>query len=60
MGKFYAVCVGRDGPKIYNTWEECKANTARYSGAKYKAFSSITQARDWIVRGRFGFRRRDY
>lgn len=20
--KFYAVCIGREGPKIYETWDE--------------------------------------
>lgn len=43
MGKYYAVKNGRI-PGIYNTWEECKLQIHRFSGAKYKSFVDICDA----------------
>lgn len=42
-GKTYVVWVGRH-PGIYESWEECKAETDNYPNARYKAFSSRTDA----------------
>jgi len=41
--KFYAVRKGSK-PGIYETWEECKAAIAGFSGAKFKSFSNIEDA----------------
>ncbi|KAG7099567.1 hypothetical protein E1B28_001399 [Marasmius oreades] len=46
--KFYAVCVGREGPQIYTDWEQCKANITRYPGAKHRSFNLRSKAEDWI------------
>ncbi|KAJ3860214.1 hypothetical protein EV359DRAFT_24944, partial [Lentinula novae-zelandiae] len=42
---YYAVCIGREGPKIYNSWDE----TSRYPGAKHRGFSTYQDAQDWLV-----------
>lgn len=41
MGKknFYAVSVGTE-PGIYLTWDECKAQTSGFLGAKFKGFAT--------------------
>lgn len=41
--KYYVVWVGRQ-PGIYDTWEECQAQTEGYPGAKFKAFPSCEDA----------------
>jgi ATP-dependent DNA helicase PIF1 len=46
--KYYAVKLGREGPKIYNTWDECNTNVSRYPGAIHKSFTSLTQAEEWL------------
>lgn len=43
MSKFYAVKNGFN-PGIYNTWDECKANTNGYSGAVFKSFKTKEEA----------------
>lgn len=47
MAKFYAV---RDGRKtgIFLTWEECKAQIDGYSGASYKSFKTVDEAKDFL------------
>jgi hypothetical protein len=41
--KFYAVRIGvRRG--IYNSWDECKLQIHKYSGAKYKSFNTFEEA----------------
>lgn len=47
MAKFYAV---RDGRKtgIFLTWEECKAQIDGYSGASYKSFKTLDEAKDFL------------
>ncbi|KAI0639044.1 hypothetical protein C8Q77DRAFT_27635 [Trametes polyzona] len=47
--KYYAVHNGREGTKIYTTWEETKANTSRFSGAIHKSFRSLPEARAWLL-----------
>ncbi|KAJ7042611.1 hypothetical protein C8F04DRAFT_84082 [Mycena alexandri] len=49
MPKFYAVSKGREGPKVYKTWDECKENVSRFPGAVHKAFSSMEQAETWLA-----------
>ncbi len=41
--KYYVVWVGHS-PGIYDTWEECKAQTEGFPGARYKAFSFLEEA----------------
>ena len=48
--KFYAVREGRV-PGIYNTWDECKANVTGFSGAVYKSFTSLEEAKAFMGQG---------
>ena len=45
--KFYAVkkgkCVG-----IYNTWDECKPQVNGFSGAEYKSFLTMDEAKEYV------------
>ncbi len=41
--KFYVVWEGHS-PGVYDSWEECKAQTDGYPGARYKAFNSQEDA----------------
>lgn len=45
--KFYAV---KNGKKIgiYSTWNECKEQVNGFSGAEYKSFPSIEEAREYV------------
>ncbi|MDE7434461.1 MAG: ribonuclease H family protein [Lachnospiraceae bacterium] len=45
--KYYAVRIGKT-PGIYRTWEECKDMVDGYSGAQYKSFPSMEQAREYL------------
>lgn len=45
--KFYAVRKGLV-TGIFWTWEECKASVDGYSGAEYKSFPSLEQAREYL------------
>lgn len=45
--KYYAVKVGKK-PGIYRTWDECKEMVDGYPGAKYKSFSSLSEAETFI------------
>lgn len=44
---YYAVKDGRV-PGIYNTWDDCKKQVMGYSGAVYKKFSNIEDAKNFI------------
>ncbi len=44
---YYAVRKGYK-PGIYNTWEECKQQIHKYSGAEYKKFKNYQDAQDFI------------
>lgn len=46
-GKFYAVKKGKK-PGIYKSWDECKAQVDGYSGAVYKSFKILSEAKDFI------------
>ncbi|VDC01939.1 unnamed protein product [Peniophora sp. CBMAI 1063] len=48
--KFYAVKVGRFGPDIYETWDECKDAVHRFPGAVYKSHLTLREAEDWLAR----------
>uniref|UniRef100_H2Y3W3 ribonuclease H n=1 Tax=Ciona savignyi TaxID=51511 RepID=H2Y3W3_CIOSA len=41
--KFYAVHIGRV-PGVYKSWAECQTQVAKYTGAKFKKFSTFDEA----------------
>jgi hypothetical protein len=41
---FYAVAVGRDGPKVYTSWEAARAAVEKHPGAKHKSFATQAEA----------------
>lgn len=45
--KYYAVKVGKT-PGIYETWDECKNNVDGYSGALYKSFKCLNEAKKYM------------
>ncbi|GJE87831.1 ATP-dependent DNA helicase PIF1 [Phanerochaete sordida] len=45
---FYAVRSGREGPKIYASWDECRGVTHGFSGASFKGFYSRREAEQWL------------
>lgn len=45
--KFYAVKKGLV-TGIFQTWEECKESVSGYSGAEYKSFPTLEQAREYL------------
>lgn len=45
--KYYAVKEGRN-IGVFGTWEECKAQVDGYSGAVYKSFKTIEEAKEYI------------
>lgn len=46
--KFYAVKKGRK-TGIFNTWEECKEQVHKFSGCKFKSFSSYEEAAAYLA-----------
>ena len=46
--KWYAVAKGRS-PGIYQTWDECKAQTAGFGGAIFKSFKTRDDAQAFII-----------
>ncbi|MBP0726759.1 ribonuclease H family protein [Bacillus sp. RG28] len=47
MSKYYAVRVGRE-IGIFKTWEDCKRQIEGYSGATYKSFSGLEEAKNYL------------
>lgn len=47
--KFYVVKQGFK-PGIYNTWAECEINTKGFKGAKFKSFTNLEEAQDYMNR----------
>ncbi len=45
--KFYAVKKGL-ATGIFHTWDECKASVNGYSGAEYKSFPTMEEARAYL------------
>lgn len=45
--KFYAVRKGLV-TGIFQTWEECRESVSGYSGAEYKSFPTLEQAREYL------------
>ena len=46
--KYYAVRVGRQ-PGIYSSWDECKAQVNGYPNAKYKSFTTLEAAKQFMA-----------
>lgn len=46
--RFYAVKEGKTSG-IYSTWSECEEQTKGFSGAKYKAFSTLEEAERYML-----------
>ena len=44
---YYAVAVGRN-PGIYKSWSECRQEIFKFKGAKYKKFTNLDEAMDYI------------
>lgn len=47
MAKYYAVIKGHK-PGIYTSWDECKKQVEKFSGAVYKSFTSLEDAKNFI------------
>lgn len=45
--KYYAVKVGRV-TGIYTSWNECEKQVCRYKGAKYRSFTTIEEAEEYL------------
>ena len=41
--KYYVVFVGKK-PGVYDSWEDCKAQTDGFSGARFKSFKTVFDA----------------
>lgn len=50
MKKYYAVRKGKN-PGIYKTWAECKEQVGGFSGAEFKGFASLEEAKNFINGG---------
>lgn len=48
---FYSVYIGRT-PGIYTTWSKCQEQVSKYSGAKFKKFSSLEEAKYFLEFGK--------
>ena len=46
-GKYYAVKEGRN-IGVFGTWDECKAQVDGYSGAIYKSFKTLDEAKAFL------------
>ena len=46
----YSVYKGYQ-PGIYNSWDECKKQIIGYSGAKFKKFGNILDAKQFLKHG---------
>ncbi|WP_322171161.1 ribonuclease H family protein [Acutalibacter caecimuris] len=46
--KFYAVRVGREGQKIYTSWDACKKQVQGMGGAVYKSFPTLEEAENFL------------
>lgn len=47
MQKYYAVRVGKT-PGIYTSWSLCEVLVKGFPGAKYKSFTSLEEAREYM------------
>lgn len=51
MGKYYYAVKTGKVPGIYNTWEECKAMVDGFPNARFKKFSTVSEAEKFINGG---------
>src|ERR1043165_4984704 len=56
--KYYVVWVGRK-KEIFNSWDECKAQTDGFSKARFKSFFSLKEAEAAFYNGATPFRKQD-
>ncbi|MGL4569946.1 MAG: viroplasmin family protein [Clostridium sp.] len=50
MAKYYSVFKGKSGvPKILNSWDACKKEVIGCSGAIYKSFKTLDEAKEFIL-----------
>lgn len=50
MAKYYSVFKGKSGvPKILTSWDECKKEVIGCSGAIYKSFKTLDEAKEFIL-----------
>ena len=49
--QFHAARVGREGPKVYDSWTECERQTSGYPGETHRAFDTLGEAWRWIHDG---------
>lgn len=45
--KYYAVRIGRH-PGVYPTWDACRAEVGGFSGAEYKSFGTLAEAKAFV------------
>lgn len=58
--KYYAVYSGKEGNKLYTSWEEAQKNIMGISNVKYKAFLSEEEALEFIEsKGDYGLFKKD-
>lgn len=57
--KYYAVKVGKN-TGIFETWEECKMQVTGFSGATYKSFPSLEQAKEYLESENTGLKLEDF
>lgn len=48
--KYYAVKVGKS-TGIYNNWKDCKKQVTGFSGAIYKSFPTLEEAKEYLNNG---------
>ena len=54
MAKYYSVFKGKSGkPKIFTTWDECKAEVIGCKGAIYKSFKTMDEAITFAIQFTF-------
>ena len=47
--KYYAVKEGRESNVIVDTWDECQKLVHKYPKAKYKSFTSLSEAKQYFA-----------
>ncbi|KAF8845464.1 hypothetical protein BDN67DRAFT_961816 [Paxillus ammoniavirescens] len=53
--RYYAVRIGRDGPRIYDTYTEFAAATLGLSGSSGKGFDNLHDAQKWLTEYQYHF-----
>lgn len=50
-GKYYGVYGGREGSRVYDSWDRAKANVSGVRGVRYKGFATMEEALEFIDGG---------